>query len=158
MTNATWTQERVDQLQAHINAGLSCSQIADEIGVTRNAVIGKIHRLGIGPGRPAARPTRQSDPGAPPHHLSQRRLLRAVYGQASRVAETPEDPPALVESPHPCSLFELTQNRCRWPINDPGNVDFGFCGNDSIAGFSYCTGHTRMAYRLPPRRHVYARI
>ena len=47
MTTATWNPERIEQLSTFIGAGLTCSQIAAEIGVTRNAVIGKIHRLGL---------------------------------------------------------------------------------------------------------------
>ena len=50
-TNATWNPERVAQLRAFIGAGMTCSQIAAEIGVTRNAIIGKIHRLGLKPMR-----------------------------------------------------------------------------------------------------------
>jgi GcrA cell cycle regulator len=53
----------------------------------------------------------------------------------------------VVESAQRCSLIELAHGRCRWPLNDPGNADFAFCGNDSLAGFSYCPGHARMAYR-----------
>ena len=54
MTTATWTPERVEQLRTHIATGLTCSEIAAEIGVSRNAVIGKIHRLGLAPGRPTS--------------------------------------------------------------------------------------------------------
>ena len=70
MTNpspvATWNPERVEQLRNFVVAGLTCSQIAAEIGVTRNAVIGKIHRLGLSPGRPAAVPARLCPPRAQP--------------------------------------------------------------------------------------------
>jgi len=52
MSIETWTTERVEQLQSFVVAGMSCSQIAAQIGVTRNAVIGKIHRLGLSPVRP----------------------------------------------------------------------------------------------------------
>ncbi|MFZ3225370.1 MAG: GcrA family cell cycle regulator, partial [Xanthobacteraceae bacterium] len=52
--HSPWTAERIEQLRNGVTSGLSCSQIAAEIGVTRNAVIGKIHRLGLSPGRPAA--------------------------------------------------------------------------------------------------------
>jgi GcrA cell cycle regulator len=150
---ATWTQERVEQLRTHIHAGLTCSQIADEIGVTRNAVIGKIHRLGLGPGRSVAT-ARPPDSGVPRTRLrriTQRQQLRAAFGQASESAAAAVAL-VLVESPQRCSLLDLTQGRCRWPINDPGHADFAFCGNASVAGFSYCTGHARMAYRLTPRR------
>jgi GcrA cell cycle regulator len=154
MIIATWTQERVAQLQAYVNAGLTCSQIADEIGVTRNAVIGKIHRLGLSPGRTAGRPARERPPRDRPPRSSQRQLLRLVYAQTPCDAETAAVGLTPVESAQRCSLFELTHGKCRWPINDPGNADFAFCGNDSIAVFSYCTGHARMAYRFPTRRRA----
>jgi GcrA cell cycle regulator len=138
----TWTQERVEQLQNYVKAGLTCSQIAGEIGVTRNAVIGKIHRLGLSPGRPAASPARESPPRVRRPRLFSRPTLRVVSGKAPAVAiET------AVVSTQRCSLLELAHGRCRWPINDPGNADFAFCGNDSTDGFSYCPGHARMAYR-----------
>ena len=150
----TWTQERVDQLRSYITAGLTCSQIADEIGVTRNAVIGKIHRLGIGPGRTAAAPARPRPPGVRRPRFSQRNLLRVVYAQAPRVAETTDVEPAPIESAQRCSLLELAHGKCRWPLSDPAKADFAFCGNDSIAGLSYCAGHARMAYRFPARRRA----
>jgi hypothetical protein len=61
-TIATWNPERIEQLRNCVGAGLTCSQIAAEIGVTRNAVIGKIHRLGLSPGRPPAGPGRAPAP------------------------------------------------------------------------------------------------
>ena len=72
-----WTTERVDQLRSCVTAGLTCSQIAAEIGVTRNAVIGKIHRLGLSPGRPR---------GRQPAALAQR--MRASAGDARAPART----------------------------------------------------------------------
>jgi len=151
---ATWNPERVQQLRNFVVAGLTCSQIAAEIGVTRNAVIGKIHRLGLSPGRPAGVPARSCPPRArPPRLPSQRRVLRLA-------AKTPfvPDPTAaqivLVDSAERCSLLELGQGKCRWPVSDPGAVDFAFCGNDAITGFPYCAGHVRMAYRSPARRRA----
>ena len=65
-----------------------------------------------------------------------------------------DDRGAGVESAQRCSLLELAGGRCRWPLSDPGKADFGFCGNDAIAGFSYCAGHARLAYRLPSGRRA----
>jgi GcrA cell cycle regulator len=62
--------------------------------------------------------------------------------------------PALVESTQRCSLLELTHDQCRWPISDPGAVDFAFCGNRTTAGFSYCAGHAHLAYRPASRRRA----
>lgn len=136
----TWTAERVAQLKRGVNAGLSCAQIANEIGVSRNAVIGKINRLGLSRGRsPAApRPCR----GAlirRPQVLNQRLKLKALF------ASTPiaED----VVSTEPCSLLNLAPRNCRWPIGGVGTVGFTFCGNATVDGMSYCAGHVRMAYR-----------
>jgi GcrA cell cycle regulator len=151
MLSATWTPERVEQLQAHISAGLTCSQIADQIGVTRNAVIGKLHRMGIARGRPPAAP-RQRETDTPRRRLSPRRMLRSLFAQPEGTApDEPEMALMTVDSPHPCSLLDLTQNHCRFPLNSPGDANFAFCGNASIAGFSYCSGHTRMAYRVSRR-------
>ena len=137
----TWTPERVELLQTYVKAGLTCSQIAGEIGVSRNAVIGKIHRLGLAPGRPAAAPARERPPRVRRPRLFPPRL-RVVSSQMTAAETAPE-----IDSARSCSLLELAQGRCRWPINDPRNADFAFCGNDALAGFSYCLGHARMAYR-----------
>jgi GcrA cell cycle regulator len=152
-----WTSERTELLKKLFDAGLSCSQIAGEIGTTRNAVIGKMHRLGLSrpkdlfanrlKPRRAAKDTwrpkasRAKNPGLSIH--AQRDLLRSAYPQS-----TGDEPQ--IDSPHKCSLLELSQAQCRWPLSEPGAKDFGFCGNPSLDGFSYCSGHARLAYR--PRR------
>jgi GcrA cell cycle regulator len=146
-TPATWTEERVDQLRNCINAGLTCSQIACEIGVSRNAVIGKIHRLGLAPGRPMAT-TRDHLPARagrrPRLRFTQSRILRALFAQAAPRTDTL----AAVDSVARCSLLELKQDKCRWPISDPGEPDFGFCGNDALHSMPYCEAHARMAYNV----------
>jgi len=153
MTIAPWTAERVEQLRNFVATGLTCSQIAAEIGVTRNAVIGKIHRLGLATGRPAGALARTCSPRARrPQAASQRRLLRLISARAADVEGGTELAP--VESAERCSLLELTQGKCRWPVGDPGMADFAFCGNAAIAGFSYCAGHARLAYRTPARRRA----
>ena len=135
-SNATWTPERIEQLRSCVGNGMTCSQIAAAIGVSRNAVIGKIHRLGLSSRHPRG-PT-------------QRRLLRLAFARA------PLDEilsGVVVISTHPCSLIDIDAHQCRWPIGDPASTNFLFCGNDAIAGFTYCLGHARMAYRAPaPRR------
>ena len=156
-TSEPWTSERTELLKKLFDAGLSCSQIAGEIGTTRNAVIGKMHRLGLSrpknlfadrlkPRQPATnawRPKALRPKIAGLSISAQRKMLRSAYpGPAGQ-----EEP---VESPHKCSLLELRQAQCRWPLSEPGSRDFGFCGNPTIDGLSYCSGHARLAYR--PRR------
>jgi GcrA cell cycle regulator len=149
----TWTSERIDQLKSFVGAGLTCSQIATEIGVTRNAVIGKIHRLGLGPGRAAAAAPGRSCPPRlrRPRLPSQRALLRLIGGTPS-IAGDAVITAITIDSPQSCSLLDLAHDKCRWPLSDPGAPGFAFCGNDQAAGFSYCSAHARMAYRPAARR------
>jgi GcrA cell cycle regulator len=154
ITQQKWTAERVEQLRSYVNAGLTCSQIALEIGVTRNAVIGKIHRLGLSHGSPAAAPALRRLPHVRSPRMTQRRILRALFDEPRRLAEAPVIEVAAVESAERCSLLELAHGKCRWPINHPGEQDFAFCGNDAAAGMSYCSGHVRIAYRFSARRRA----
>jgi GcrA cell cycle regulator len=160
-SGVTWTTERVEQLRGFVTAGLTCSQIANEIGVTRNSVIGKIHRLGLSTGgRPGRRPAALAQRmGTAPAQV--RRPQTRIGRIFSAIAAAPNVVPfpATIEVPggesgQRCSLLELAGGRCRWPLGDPGKADFGFCGHDAIAGFSYCAGHARLAYRLPSGRRA----
>ena len=157
MSIDTWTPERVEQLQGFVVAGLSCSQIAAQIGVTRNAVIGKIHRLGLSPVRPPGATARSCPPRVrDPRAASPRKRLRLLWSDGAVTPQT-EAGSSAVESAEPCSLLDLAQGKCRWPVSDTSNggtADFVFCGNAAIDGLSYCTGHARMAYRAPARRRA----
>ena len=155
MSIETWTAERIEQLRHCVGSGLTCSQIAAEIGVTRNAVIGKIHRLGLSPARPAGASARSCPPRARHPRISPHsRLLRLIGAQAPGAADDEAAAPAPIDSAQRCSLLEIAQDKCHWPIGDPHAADFAFCGNAAVAGFSYCAGHARMAYRVPARRRA----
>src|SRR5712671_2751892 len=103
----TWTTERVDLLKVHFEAGLSCREIAVSIGVSRNAVIGKLSRMNLTRRKPARERGARSVPRL------QYQMLRALYDE-----ELPVEG-ALVVSAQRCSLFELSKERCRWPISTP---------------------------------------
>jgi len=79
------------------------------------------------------------------------RVLRErVVGRDERRQERDEQPAAddePIHNGHCCSLLELSDARCRWPISTPGADDFRFCGNTPVEGLPYCAGHTRLAYR-----------
>jgi GcrA cell cycle regulator len=146
MLSQTWTDERLELLKSGFAAGLSCREIAATIGVSRNAVIGKISRLNLKRDKDrmvrTARPERTGEArprGAP----RLRQILLKAY---------PSQPDAVVDEPihngHTCSLFELGRDTCRWPISTPGADDFCFCGNPPIDGLPYCAGHSRLAYRV----------
>ena len=152
MSVATWTTERVEQLRHYVVTGLTCSQIAAEIGVTRNAVIGKINRLGLSPARPPGGSPRGCAPQK--QNAPRRRLLRLIGAEAPSIAVDAGTELAPIESAQPCSLLDIDHGKCHWPLGDPHDAGFAFCGNDAVTGFSYCVGHARMAYRLPARRRA----
>jgi GcrA cell cycle regulator len=155
--NVTWNPERVAQLRSFVGAGMTCSQIAAEIGVSRNAVIGKIHRLGLGPGRPVAALGRVCPPRTQrPRVLSQRRTLRLIATDAAHIADHTSVEAEPARGAQSCSLLELGQSSCRWPVSERHGhaADFVFCGSETVAGFSYCAAHARMAYRSPERRRA----
>lgn len=145
-TLPTWTVERVDLLKTHFAAGLSCRQIAAEIGVSRNAVIGKLSRLGLTREKTGdeLRPRKPRERRGRPVPRLQYEMLRQVYDETAFT-----DAPVVSEQR--CSLFELSEERCRWPVNSE-NEAFAFCGNTPLAGLPYCTGHTRLAYRSLARK------
>ena len=135
----TWTDERVETLKKLWADGLSASQIAAELGgVTRNAVIGKVHRLGLA-GRAKS-----------PSSIRGNTALMQAYDFDI------EAEPAFVDNVIPLgqrrTLLELTEETCRWPIGDPGQPDFFFCGGQSITGLPYCAYHSRVAYQPPNAR------
>jgi GcrA cell cycle regulator len=147
-TGPTWTDERLELLKGHFAAGLTCRQIAAEIGVSRNAVIGKLSRLGLTrdkpPGSEAPRPKRPRERRGRSVPRLQYEMLRQVYDEAAFTEGS-------VVSERRCSLFELSKERCRWPVNAEAE-EFSFCGNTPLAGMPYCSGHTRLAYRSLARR------
>jgi GcrA cell cycle regulator len=162
----TWTDERVELLKKLWSDGLSASRIAAEIGgVTRNAVIGKVHRLGLS-GRAKATPPAGQRPRKvrPPAHVL-RSVRPQVRGNTALARALPayaleaeaEAEPEVVENVIPlgqrCSLLQLTAETCRWPIGDPGTPDFFFCGGKPVGDLPYCAYHAHMAYQpLTERR------
>jgi GcrA cell cycle regulator len=139
-TGRTWTAERLEQLKSRFDAGLSCGEIAREIGVSRNAVIGKINRLRLS--RVQGATTRQRPRKAPLRLVTQHDILTALRAQPPPPAEQ-----APIHHGFRCSLVELGKGTCRWPISDPGARDFGFCGDKSVDGLPYCASHARIAYQ-----------
>jgi GcrA cell cycle regulator len=136
-----WTDHQVTTMTKLWQEGLSASQVARQLGGTsRNAVIGKLHRLGIAD-RPT--PVRFRSPGRP----ADRRLPNGRSGGAvKRSSRSLEFEAMLAELPPSATIQTLTVASCRWPIGDPRDADFGYCGR-ARAGGSYCEGHAQMAFR-----------
>jgi GcrA cell cycle regulator len=163
-----WTEDRVTLLKKLWTDGLSASQIAKQLGgVTRNAVIGKVHRLGLA-GRAA--PSRPIKRIATPIVRMKPALVvsQDVPEQEVVIAAAPKlpDPAAVaaqiealaavkVTKPKPkpardgeiIGVLQLGPNMCKWPIGDPGDADFGFCGSQTTSGAVYCEEHAAIAFQ-----------
>ncbi len=167
MTVMTWTDERVESLKKLWESGLSASQIAAELGsVTRNAVIGKVHRLGLS-GRaksPASTAPRPRKAPRPAQHMMRvsRPMSRGNTALAHAFEMDVESDPIAHDNVVPMSqrrtLLELNEATCHWPIGDPSNPEFFFCGGKALGGLPYCAHHSRIAYqpasdrrRQPPK-------
>lgn len=152
----TWTEERVELLRRLWMEGRSASQIAAEIGgVSRNAVIGKVHRLGLA-GRGKAGPTDEAKPrkaDRPAVAPAEEPGVAAAAASAPArpvlelVAEAGETRDLSIPVSERVTIMELRESMCRWPMGDPTAVDFRFCGSKSITGLPYCRHHALVAYQ-----------
>ncbi len=150
----SWTDERVTTLKKLWLDGLSASQIAKQLGgVTRNAVIGKVHRLGLSgraapsqPARPAFKAPRPARPVATTMPSAPRRVIAAEPASLPAVAQQPSVPAFRAEEPGSATVLTLGAHMCKWPIGDPSSDGFTFCGRRSSEG-PYCGEHARIAYQ-----------
>ena len=152
MSDIGWTPARVDTLKSLWRDGLSASRVARILGgVTRNAVIGKIHRLGLG-GRVAGGMVREEATPRPPRLPSIRVERPSPPRPAKPVLATVEQPaaPGLVSS-----LEHLDVRGCHWPIGDPKSDAFSFCGRPAGDG-PYCRGHDGAAHQPRPLKPLAA--
>jgi GcrA cell cycle regulator len=144
-----WTDERVASLKKLWLEGLSASQIAKQLGgVTRNAVIGKVHRLGLSgratpaaPARPAFKAPRPARPVLSTPH--QPRRAEPVVHHAPITPSLP----AVREEPGSATVLTLGAHMCKWPIGDPSTDGFTFCGRRTGEDGPYCIEHARVAYQ-----------
>lgn len=155
-----WTDERIAQLKAGWEGGMTASQIAEQLGegVSRNAVIGKAHRLGL-----ESRPSPVKNGEEPVDNVAATPVPVATAAPAlvvaAPMAPAAMRPAAVVKKPirsgkaAKTTLLDLNEKICKWPIGHPGDSDFHFCGKASQAGFPYCTEHCLVAYQAQlPRR------
>ncbi|MGQ0671868.1 MAG: GcrA family cell cycle regulator [Hyphomicrobium sp.] len=151
-----WNDERVELLKKLWAEGLSASQIAGRLGsVTRNAVIGKVHRLGL-----SGRATTSRMKSHRPRQRVAKRMAKARFATVGnptlRALYQPEAEPftaSVEELDIPMaerkSIQTLVECSCRWPIGDPQMADFHFCGKTKIGNLPYCEFHARRAFQPP---------
>tara|TARA_B100001027_G_scaffold100898_1_gene69295 strand:- start:507 stop:962 length:456 start_codon:yes stop_codon:yes gene_type:complete len=132
----SWTYERIEKLKQLWEEGLTASRIAAELGdVTRNAVIGKAHRLGLS-GRMAAKSSKNG--------ISIIRKKRINLAKSQKVIDIS---PVIDEPMNPTSFQDIKDGLCRWPLGEPEESDFMFCGRNTKEGFVYCQAHYKQAYQ-----------
>ena len=129
-----WTPELIEQLKGQWALGLSITQIGKNLGLTRNAVVGKAHRLGLSkresPIQKSTTPRPQPAPViAPP-----------VTVPAMAAAVAPPPPRKVAVDPN------YRGPKCKWPVGDPKTTDFHFCAAPSLDGYPYCSEHCAAAY------------
>ncbi|MEN0040970.1 MAG: GcrA family cell cycle regulator [Pseudomonadota bacterium] len=179
----SWTDERVARLTKLWAEGLSASQIAADLGgVTRNAVIGKVHRLGMsGRAKPAAKSSaaqprrttsttrsssgssaRKSSGASTNAYSSTKQSSHSTVGNAALKAEPEVEAAPEVEAKpvedniipisRKLTLMELTENTCKWPTGDPTLPGFSFCGQKTADEKPYCEFHNKLAFQPPSER------
>lgn len=134
MSAIEWTPERIKILIGLWEEGLPTSEIGRRLGVTKNAVVGKVHRLGL---KKRQSPIRQSSGAS-----SQPKKAKKVVATTA----APQPAPAKAPSGDVVRLEELTATMCCWPEGEPGTPDFHFCGKPAVPEKPYCEEHCARAY------------
>ena len=138
----SWTHEREKKLRELWGKGRTASQIANMLGnTTRNAVIGKAHRLKLAArarsknSQAKSREQKNQNQITKPEKLSRKARFKSLLLDKNFEPENPK------------TLEELNDATCRWPIGHPDEKDFYFCGRSSVKGFSYCKLHVLYAFQ-----------
>lgn len=118
--NMVWTEERIEQLKELWAEGLTTGEIGKRLEVSKNAVVGKAHRLGL-----KSRPS----------------PIKRAAKQTRKAPAKPKEPDYKIRS-----VIDLTAHTCRWPHGDPKEPGFHFCGKQTLPGKPYCAEHAAIAY------------
>ncbi|MFE0758868.1 GcrA family cell cycle regulator [Inquilinus sp. NPDC058860] len=139
----SWTEERVAQLRQLWGNGKSASEIAEILGgVSRNAVIGKAHRLELS-GRPSPIKRKEDE---------EEEVAVTVAAEAPPAVEKVPAKPVPERKSGGATILNLTERMCKWPIGDPRDKDFHFCGKAAHGNLPYCAEHAQIAYQPPGKR------
>lgn len=171
-----WTDDRIETLKRLWEQGLTCSQIAAELGggLTKNGVIGKVTRLnlprrkGLNDSHLAVKGTR-SRSATKPRQPRPTKVVMAPVQVKSKTGTTfhrmlpkvvPDATPDVELAPAPdpttqVSIIDVRADHCRWPVGDPANIwEFRYCGGDASGDRSYCAFHAKLAYVPATKKQV----
>ena len=138
----SWTEEKVEKLRELWGKGNTASQIAEIIGgITRNAVIGKAHRLNLS----AKIKGRSFSKNKNHNKLNSQESENQGRGRKNKFKSLLIEKD--FEPENPKNLEQLDENSCKWPIGHPDESSFYFCGRSSLKDFSYCKLHLLYAFQ-----------
>ncbi len=161
-----WTDEMVDQLRAMWAEGLTTGEIGKRLGVSKNSIVGKVHRLGLS-GRPSPIKKKEDadSEAAPAAELKtvKEKPTKELKPHKTKVEKAMPEPAAKVDikameresEPQTAAvhtrngktmLTDLDNHTCRWPLGDPKDENFHFCGRKVRIGQTYCDEHANIAY------------
>ena len=146
-----WTEEVIVRLRTLWSEGHSTAEIGRRLGVSKNAVVGKAHRLDL-----SARPSpirREGEPRRVPRPAPVRRVIGPTLPSLAEPSArpAPEPPPQAAPEPRPVRAVSVARPSgrlvaCCWPIGEPGTPSFHFCDADALPGKPYCADHAALAY------------
>lgn len=141
-----WTEEMVEQLRQMWMQGLTANEIAKKLNVSKNSIVGKVHRLCL-----KARPSPIKKKESEETEKASAEIVAEVSEKISKVATTEVKTVAKTAPNKECNsgnlkLVQLDSHTCRWPLGDPRDEDFCFCGKKVKTGQTYCDEHSMIAY------------
>ncbi len=162
-----WTDQMVEDLKRMWKEGLTTGEIGKRLNVSKNSIVGKVHRLGLS-GRPPPIKKKETTPAPskpatpkPTKVVKEEKITAPKPAPVEKKKEEPikeiftkniTPPTSPVKNTGNLSLTDLDNHTCRWPIGDPKDDNFHFCGKKVRIGQTYCEEHAAVAYVKPTKK------